>query len=400
MSDLDFERLLASDAPPSRPRGELPRGKYDFAIAYPDPGSLPLSGLLDSLREALEEEGEGLALYPDVQGYEPLRRYVADKLRRDRGMGVDAEDVVLGDGSSQHISQVIGMLVSPGDVVVAEDFFYTGTLTTMRMNGADVRGVACDEGGMLPGALDEVLSRASDEGRGAKLIYTIPTFQNPQGWTMPLDRRRALLDVSRAHGVPVFEDDCYVDLRFGGDNVPAIHSLDPSGQVMYVASFSKTIAPGLRMGYFVGPEEIVGRMRMLRKTGGSGVNQLAALAIERYARSGLDGHIEEINSIQRRRRDAMIAALGENFGDRAAWSSPDGGLYLWLRMPEGSDIASLSGQALAAGVGYQAGPMFAPDGVSGKNCARLCFGYNTPEEIHEGIARMARVFAEGGCLPD
>ena len=400
MSDLDFERLLATDAPPSRARDELPRGKYDFAIAYPDPGSLPLSGLLDSLRDALEEEGEGLALYPDVQGYEPLRRYVADKLLRDRGMTVDPEDVVLGDGSSQHISQVIGMLVGPSDVVVAEDFFYTGTLTTMRMNGADVRGVECDDGGMLPGALDEVLTRAGDEGRGAKLIYTIPTFQNPQGWTMPLDRRRALLDISRAHGVPVFEDDCYVDLRYDGDNVPAIHSLDPSGQVMYVASFSKTIAPGLRMGYFVGPEEIVGRMRMLRKTGGSGVNQLAALAIERYARSSLDGHIEEINSIQRKRRDAMAAALGENFGDRATWSSPEGGLYLWLRMPEGSDIASLSGQALAAGVGYQAGPMFAPDGVSGRNCARLCFGYNSPEEIHEGIARMARVFAEGGCLPD
>ncbi len=400
MSDMDFERLLSTDAPPSRARDELPRGKYDFAIAYPDPGSLPLTGLLDSLRDALEEEGAGLALYPDVQGYEPLRRYVADKLLRDRGMTVDPEDVVLGDGSSQHISQVIGMLVGPGDVVVAEDFFYTGTLTTMRMNGADVRGVECDDGGMLPGALDEVLTRAGDEGRGAKLIYTIPTFQNPQGWTMPLDRRRALLDISRAHGVPVFEDDCYVDLRYDGDNVPAIHSLDPSGQVMYVASFSKTIAPGLRMGYFVGPEEIVGRMRMLRKTGGSGVNQLAALAIERYARSSLDGHIEEINSIQRKRRDAMAAALGENFGDRAAWSSPEGGLYLWLRMPEGSDIASLSGQALAAGVGYQAGPMFAPDGVSGRNCARLCFGYNSPEEIHEGIARMARVFAEGGCLPD
>ena len=398
MRDIDFEGLLASDAPPARPRAELARGRYDFAIAYPDPGSLPLDDLVDSLSRALREEGADLALYPDVQGYEPLRRYVAEKLGRDRGMSVDPESVVLGDGSSQHISQVIGLLVDPGDVVVTEDFFYTGTLATMRMNGADVRGVRCDGDGMVPEALEEVLAAAASEGRPAKLVYTIPTFQNPQGWTMTADRRRALLDISRAHGAAVLEDDCYVDLRYDGEDVPAIHSMDPSGQVMYVASFSKTIAPGVRMGYFVGPEEIVGRLRALRKSGGSGVNQLAALAIERYARSGLDGHIDAINAIQRRRRDAMIAALGENLGDGAEWSRPDGGLYLWLRMPEGTDIASLRDEALAAGVGYQPGPMFAPDGVSGVNCARLCFGYNTPEEIHEGIARMAGVFAAAGLL--
>ena len=400
MNDIDFDRLLATDAPVIRPRAELPRGRYDFAIAYPDPGSLPLGGLVDSLSEALREEGADLALYPDVQGYEPLRRYVAEKLGRDRAMRVDHESVVLGDGSSQHISQVIGMFVDRGDMVVTEDFFYTGTLATMRMNGADVRGVECDEHGMVPEALDQTLAQAAAEGRTAKLIYTIPTFQNPQGWTMTLDRRRALIDISREHGVPVFEDDCYVDLRYDGENVPAIHSLDPSGQVMYVASFSKTIAPGMRMGYFVGPEEVVGRLRTLRKGGGSGVNQFAALAIERYARSGLDQHIDEINDIQRQRRDAMLAALGECFGDRAEWSRPEGGLYLWLKMPEGTDIAALRDDALGAGVGYQPGPMFAPDGVSGANCARLCFGYNTPDEIHEGIERMARVFAGAGCLPD
>ena len=400
MRHLDYEPLLAVDAPPARPRDEVPRGKYDFAIAYPDPGSLPLSGLAESLEQALAEEGARLALYPDVQGYEPLRQFVAARLQHERGMSVDAEDVILGDGSSQHISQVIGMLIDPGDVVFAEDYFYSGTLSTLKMNGADVRGVECDESGMVPSALDEALARAGSEGRRTKLIYTIPTFQNPQGWTMSLERRRQVLDVSRAHGVPILEDDCYVDLRYDGENIPSIHSLDPSGQVMYVGSFSKTIAPGVRMGYFVGPPEIAGRMRMIRKTGGSGVNEFAALAVDRYARRFMDEHVREINSIQRGRRDSMLAALGENFGGSAGWSSPDGGLYIWLRMPDGTDIASLREEALGAGVGFQPGPMFAPDGISGRNCARLCFGYNTPEEIHEGIGRLARVFAEGGCLPE
>jgi 2-aminoadipate transaminase len=398
LTDIDFEKLLAADAPVIRRGGELPRGKYDFAIAYPDPGSLPLDGLLHSLREALDEEGAGLALYPDVQGYPPLREYVASKLQRDRGMSVEPDNVILGDGSSQHISQVIGMLVEPGDVVVTEDYFYSGTLTTLRMNGADIRGVACDDDGMLPDALGGVIEAAVSEGKRPKLIYTIPSFQNPQGWTMSLPRRQALLDLSRKHGIAVFEDDCYVDLRFDGEAVPAIASLDSSGQVMYVGSFSKTVAPGVRMGYFVGPEEIVGRMRSLRKTGGSGVNQLAALAIDRFARSGLDAHIGEINAVQRGKRDAMTAALGENFGDRAEWSTPEGGLYLWLKMPEGTDIASLRDKSLDAGVGYQPGPMFAPDGVSGTNYARLCFGYNAQAEIHEGISRMAEVFSKAGAL--
>ena len=400
MTDIDYERLFSAGAPAARPREELPRARYDFAIAYPDPGSLPLTSLVESLREALDEEGAGLALYPDVQGYGPLRETVARKLLRDRGMTVDPEEVVLGDGSSQHISQVIGMLVDPGDVVITEDYFYSGTLTTLRINGADVRGVACDEQGMLPDALEGTVKRAVAEGRTVKLIYTIPSFQNPQGWTMTLDRRLAMVQISHRYGVPIFEDDCYVDLRYEGESIPAMHSLDQSGQVMYVGSFSKTIAPGLRMGYFVGPEQIVGRMRTLRKTGGSGVNQLAALAIDRFARTGLDKHIEEINGVQRARRDAMAAALGENFGDRAEWSSPEGGLYLWLKMPEGTDIAALRDLALKAEVGYQPGPMFAPDGVSGKNYARLCFGYNAPAEIHEGIARLAEVFSKAGALPD
>lgn len=398
MKEFNIEQLLATGAPEIRSREELRRGKYDFAIAYPDPDSLPLDGFVDALKAALEEEGSNLALYPDVQGYLPLREVVAEKLQHDRGMSVDAEDVILGDGSSQHISQVLSLLVDPGDVVVTEDYFYSGVLATLKMNGADVRGVPCDSQGIQPDALEAVIQCSISEGRRPKLIYTIPTFQNPQGWTMSMDRRQALLDISQKHGILVLEDDCYVDLRYDGENIAAIHSLDKSRQVMYVGSFSKTIAPGVRMGYFVGPQPILGRMRALRKSGGGGVNQLAALAIDRYARANLDQHVKEINEIQRTRRDAMIAALGENLGGQAEWSRPDGGLYLWLKMPEGSDIASLRDRALSAEVGYQPGSLFAADGVSGKNYARLCFGYNTPEEIHEGIARMAEVFYKSGIL--
>ncbi len=392
---MSYEAVFARSAPPPRP-APARRGKYDFAIAYPDPGSLPLDDLVDGLRSALEEEGRGLAVYPDIQGYPPLREFIAGKLARDRGMSVSPDQIVLGNGSSEPIDMLIQAVVDPGDVVLTEDYVYSGTLGRLRRYQAEIRGVACDENGMVPDALEATLRTAIEDGKKPKLIYTIPTFQNPQGWTAPLGRREALLSLSQEYGVPILEDDCYVDLRYDGEPVPAIHSLDDASHVMYVASFSKTIAPGLRTGYLVAPPEVVGRVRAIK--GGAGANQFAAMAIHRYAVDHLDEHVAQIIGVQRARRDAMLAALGESFGTAATWSRPDGGLYIWLKMTEGCDLTEALDASLDAEVGYQTGNAYSPDGVSGKNYARLCFGFNDPEEIHEGISRLADVFASRGML--
>jgi 2-aminoadipate transaminase len=372
------------------------RGKYDFAVAYPAPETLPLDGLLDSLGEALRQEGSDLAVYPHPQGYPPLREYVASKLARDRDIHVSPDEIVLADGSSQPIHMLVEALVDPGDVVLTEHFVYTGTLNTLSRFRADVRGVPCDEDGMLPGPLGDAIDEAAAEGKRPKLVYTIPTFQNPMGFTVPVERRRAILAVATAKGVPILEDDCYVDLRYEGDDVTSIHSLDDNGMVMYVGSFSKIIAPGMRMGYLTAPPQVMDKARAIKS--GAGVNQFAALAIHRYAMTDLDDHIAEANGVLRVKRDAMLAALGENFGSAARWSRPDGALFVWLQMPEGADLVAARETALEADVGYLPGPAFAPDGVSGKNCARLCFGYNTPQEIHEGIARLAGVFEGLGMM--
>ena len=393
---FDYEKLFAESTPGARP-GVPRRGKYDFAVAYPDPDSLPLAELVESLRTALEEEGRDLAVYPHPQGYPPLREFVAGKIARDRDIHVSPDDIVIADGSSQPIHMVSEALLEPGDVVLTDDFVYAGTLGTLRRFGADIRGVPCDGDGVLPDALESAIKAAVAEGKRPKFIYVIPTFQNPQGWVMTLERRQEMVRLSQRYDVPMLEDDCYVDLRFEGEPVTSIHSLDDTGRVMYVASFSKIIAPGMRLGYLAGPPQLVERA-MAVKSGG-GVNQFAALAIHRYSMNHLDDHVQGINEVLRVKRDAMLAALGENFGSAARWSRPPGGLYVWLQMPEGVDIASVRDRALdEADVGYHAGPMFAPDAVSGKNCARLCFGYNTPEEIHEGIARLADLFEAAGLL--
>ena len=393
---FSYEGIFSKNASEARPRGAVHRGKYDFAVAYPDPASVPLDGLLESLRDALEEEGQDLAVYPHQQGYPPLREYVAQRLAEKRDIHVTPDNIVLADGSSQPIHMVCEALLDPGDVVLTEDFVYSGTLGTLRRFGAEIRGVPCDEQGMEPDALESVTQKAVSEGKRPKFMYLIPTFQNPQGWEMPLERRQALVSLSQRYDVPILEDDCYVDLRYEGEPVTSMHALDGTGRVMYVASFSKIIAPGMRTGYLTAPPEVLDRAMAIKS--GGGVNQFAALALHRYS-TQIEDHIEEVNGIQRTKRDAMVAALGENFGSEATWSNPPGGLFVWLQMAEDADLVSVRDEILDSyDVGYHPGPLFAPDAVSGRNRARLCFGYNTPEEIREGIARLAEAFEQKGVL--
>ena len=395
---FSYDGLFAKSAPaPRASGGAAKRGKYDFAVAYPDPDSIPFDGLMEGLKQGLDEEGRDLALYAPPQGYGPLREFITEKMARDRDIHVTPDDIVIGDGSGQPIHMLLEVLVDPGDVLLTDDFVYTGTLSQMRRFQGDVRGVETDGDGMVPDALESAIQQASGEGKKPKLIYLIPTFQNPQGWTMPLERRQAVLDISQKHGIPIMEDDCYVDLRYEGDDVASFHAMDDTNSVMYVASFSKIIAPGMRLGYLTAPPELLSRA-LAAKSGGS-ANYFASFAIHRYVTGHLDGHIEEINDIQRAKRDSMLAGLGENFGDKAEWSSPEGGLFLWLKMQEEADLLSIRDDVLDShDVGYLPGPNFAPDGVSGRNCARLCFGYNTPDEIYDGIAALARAFEQQGVL--
>ena len=376
-------------------RGENRHAKYDFAVAYPDPDTLPLEGLADSLRVALEREGKDLALYPVSAGLPSLREWVADKLARDRNMTVTPDDIVLTSGSGEAISMLIAALTDPGDVLLTEEYVYLGTLRTMRRFGADVRSVRCDDEGIIPEDLEGTLAAVAAEGKRVKFLYTIPVFQNPLGWTMTRERRIQTLEITQKYGVPVLEDDCYVDLRFEGEDVTSMYSMDDSGRVLYVGSFSKIVAPGVRLGYMVAPQEVIQRAMSFK--GGGGVNQFAALAVQEFAKAGMDAHIDDQNQSLRVKRDAMLAALGENFGDQAQWSKPEGGLYVWLEMPEDIDLAALQEQSFQEGVGYYNGTMFSPEG-RGSNCARLCFGHPTAETVADGVAELARIFERHGVL--
>ena len=393
MSEFNYHGLFAERAPITT-RGANRHARYDFAVAYPDPDTLPLTGLVEALSTALEREGRDLAYYPVAAGYPPLRELVAEKLRRDRQMDVTADDIVLTSGSGEAINMLIQAMTDPGDVLLTEEYVYLGTMRQMRLWGANVVGVKCDDDGIIPEALDATIRAQQAAGRRVKFLYTIPTFQNPLGWTATLERRRRMLEVCQSHGVPILEDDCYVDLRFEGEDVTSISSMDDSGGVLYVGSMSKIIAPGVRMGYLVAPEVV--RERALSFKSG-GVNQFAALAIEEYLRNHMYDHIDEENQALRAKRDAMLAALGEHFGNRATWSKPEGGLYLWLTMPEGTDLAGFQEQSFNEGVGYYNGTMFSPEG-NGAHMARLCFGHPTAQTVSDGIAELAAIFERNGIF--
>ena len=383
------------------PRQAHPGATYDFGVAYPDPDSLPLAELAEGLRVGLEEEGRDLAKYPHPSGYPPLREYISEKLARDRSLSVPAEDIILGDGSSQPNHMIIEALMNPGEVVLTEEFTYPGTLGILRRFGADIRGVACDQEGFLPDALEQAIRKASGEGKTVKLIYTIPTFQNPLGWVMSLERRQHLLETAQRHGIAILEDDCYVDLRFEGEPAPAIASLDTEGVVVYVGSFSKIIGPGVRLGYLAGPSPLLDRISAIKS--GGGVSQLGALAIHRYAVNHLEDHIRSANRVLRRKRNAMLEGLEEGFGGKsdigASWSRPRGGLFVWLTLAPEVDMQAVADQALREGIIIFPGIRLSPEGNSGRNCARLCFGYDPPQVIREGMGLLARICRQQAVAP-
>tara|TARA_A100001037_G_scaffold161839_1_gene145635 strand:- start:1035 stop:2288 length:1254 start_codon:yes stop_codon:yes gene_type:complete len=399
---FSYETLFSEDSTDT-PLNPVAHAKYDFAVAYPAPETLPMDGLIQALQTAVDSNSEKvlaeMAYYPQQLGALELREYTVEKLKADRGFTVTPEEIALTNGSGEALGLVIQALTNPGDVVLAEEFVYMGTTNQLRRFGADIRGVAIDDGGIITEALDKQITELTAAGEKPKYLYTIPEHQNPTGSTLSGERRKAILEIAHKHGMPILEDDCYVDLRYKGEVQPAFRALDDSGIVVYVASYSKLLAPGLRLGYFTCSPDLMRRALSFKI--GSGPNQFAAVAIEGFLKNNLDSHRDNFNPMLKAKCNSMVAALEEQFGDSGAtWSVPEGGCYVWLTMPEGADIASIRDEVFEQGVGYVAGPNFEADasGRIGQNCARLCFAFESVEKNAEGIALLAQLFKQHGVM--
>ena len=395
---MDYRDLFARNAPPESivHPGLAVDTDYEFSVTYTDPDTMPTDELVDSLRTAMAQQGRDLARYPPTQGHEGMRELIAEALRTNRGVDVPLERIFLSAGAAGAIETVIDAFLDPGDTVLCEEFCYSGTLNMLMRRRANVVDDPTDWNGMDTEALEGIIQDLAAQGVRPKLIYTISIYQNPMGMTLSAERRGHMVEISQKYGIPIFENESYADFRIDGDPLPpAMMAMDDQDSVMYVSAYTKLLGCGLRLGFGVVPEPVLGSMKALNF--GTSPSHLAAMAVHQYLREHGDQYIPRVASSLRAKRDAMLAALGEHFPPGIEWSAPTGGMMLWGRLPEGADTWEALDHAIAAGVKYNPGPMYRAD-RTGHDYMRLTYSYHSPDQIREGIAILAGVFERHGLF--
>ena len=369
---------------------------YAFVGGNNDPESVPFGGLAEAAVNVLTREGRALATYNlggSPQGYLPLRSFLCDALAGRASMPVEPDQILITSGSLQALDLVNEALLAPGDTVVVEQATYGGMISRLQRLGVTCHGAELDGDGIVPERLDDLLDRLAADGTPAKYLYTIPTVQNPTGSVMPLERRRRVLDSCRRHGVPVFEDDCYADLVWSGERPPTLRALDDGGgQVVYCGSFSKSIAPALRVGYLVADEPVIRQLLALKTDAGTGA--LEQLTLAEYAPAHFDDHVDRLIDALRAKCDHMVAAVEREFDGEVTIVPPKGGIYVWLTFPDGTDTGSFADAAARAGILFNPGAQWSADPAWGQRRLRLCFGDARPDAIDRGVAELARIYRE------
>jgi 2-aminoadipate transaminase len=388
---FDFAPLLPAGLPPAAARW-TGRVKYDFTGGNNDPDRLPLEGLIAAASSVLKREGRTLATYglnSGPQGYRPLREFLAGKLEADAAIACTPDDILMTSGSLQGLDLVNRTLLERGDTVIIEQDCYQGSINRLLRLGVTPIGIPLDGDGIRIDLLSNALDDLKRKGVRPKYLYTIPTVQNPTGTILPLERRRELLRLSAEYGVPIFEDDCYADLVWSGERPPAIHAMSERGGVIHIGTFSKSIAPALRVGYIVAPWEVMARMLAIKNDGGSGA--LEQMVLAEYCTNNFSKHVPVLRKALRSKLETLMESLQQSFGPAARFDDPKGGIFLWITLPDSVDTQKLYQSALAAGVAINPGADWTVDKAHGRNRMRLCFASPSHEEINHGVAALAEV---------
>jgi 2-aminoadipate transaminase len=367
-----------------------------FAGGLPAPELFPIERCQEAACRILQEHGASALQYGPTEGFLPLRQFICERMSR-YGIGAKPANVMITNGSQQALDLIGKLLINAGDRLLIEKPTYMGALQAWDAYQAEYEGVPIDDDGLRVDLLEPALRT------GPKFMYVLPNFQNPGGTTLSLDRRSELVRLSNKYGIPIVEDDPYGSLRFEGEHLKPLVAMDVDyqkshglnghgyleGNVIYLGTFSKTLAPGLRLGWVVAPVEVVDQLVMVKQGTDlhtSGLTQ--ALAYEVAKDGYFDEHIREIRRVYGERRKVMLAALERHFPDGSSWTRPEGGLFLWARVPECVDTAELLSEAVAHKVAYVPGGAFYVNPADGHNAMRLNFSNAQPEMIEEGIRRL------------
>jgi 2-aminoadipate transaminase len=369
-----------------------PPGTISFIYGLPDPATFPVQGLRLAADEVLRERPELALQYGPEQGYGPLIDSIRDRLGREEGLSLERPQIMLTGGSAQTLDHVCSLFTRPGDLVLVEAPTYHETLQLFRDHGLHPLQVPTDGDGLVVEALAQRLEALARRGERVRFLYVIPNFQNPSGITLAADRRQPVLELATKFGLLVVEDDVYRDLAYEGKAPPSLFALAPGQGVLRVGSFSKILAPGVRMGWLMGPDGLMERLigSGLRCMGG-GANPLMANILATYCRQGrLELHIERLCQVYRERRDAMLAALETHMPPGVHWTRPGGGFFIWVTLPEPLRAAEVAKQAREAGLLIPVGDPFFAETQTGQYL-RLAFSYVTPEKIQKGIGTLGQV---------
>jgi 2-aminoadipate transaminase len=358
-------------------------GTISFARGAPSLDIIDVEGLRAAAEQAFTADPGGMTAYGTAVGYVPLREWIAERHQ------VAPEQVLVTNGSMQAEAFLFDALVAPDDTVIVELPTYDRTLLSLRNRRADVRMVELEHDGIDTAALERVLAA----GAQPKLAHIIPNFQNPAGYTLSAHKRGHLLELARAHQFTIFEDDPYVSLRFEGEPLPTMLSMGED-VVVYASSFSKTVCPGIRVGYLVGPVDLIARIVKIATSTYISPSMVSQAIVNQFCRSGaIERSIQTVRAALRERARTLCEALSEHLPD-ASFVAPEGGYFLWVDLPEGTDVAALFDAAAARGVQFVKGTDFVLEG--GESSLRLAYSGVTPAEIQDGVKRLADAYQEVG----
>ena len=368
-----------------------PPGVLSMTGGFPNPATFP-GGILDEIVARILRDDAALALqYGPVEGLRTFREYLAERQEALQGRRPDLPEILVTSGGMECIALVAQALVDPGDPVAVESPTYLGALMALARAEADVHAIPTDEHGLRVDALEDRLGA----GLRPKFLYVIPDHQNPTGRTLPLDRRRALVELCRRHGVLVFEDIAYRELTFDGGALPSLWSLAPD-VVVQAGTFSKVFCPGTRLGWAVGPEEVVAQLAAAKQTTDQCAASLTQRMVEAYGRAGhFEARLPQARALYASHWAAMAGAFDRHLPAGCAWTAPSGGFLTWLELPEHVDTLTLRPAALAAGVAYVPGAPFFADG-GGRNALRLSFSHLDEPDLEEAVRRLGGVLRDAG----
>jgi len=365
---------------------------YDFAIGQTNPETFPVEAFKQAAVRAIENEHEMFNKYPGALGHQRLRELMAERESQREGVPVDPDKIAVTNGSMQSVT-LVGQALMDGkdDIVIAEEFTYLGTISAYKGIGYEIVGIPLDEYGMRMDALEEQLAALAVENRKPKFIYSLTTYQNPTGTSMPLERKKELINIAAKYDLPLVEDNCYGDVHFEGEKVPSAFALDDSPNQIYIGSLSKILAPGVRLGYVLARDPML--TQVVSKRFDAGSNYFASAVVAEFYKDGIWEHCETTNPVLKQKRDLLLAALENTVADICVWSKPVGGLFMWLRMPDDIDMAKLAKLAMERNVFFMPGSAFHVDARE-VPYVRLAFGHVPDHLIKEGIPILAQCIKE------